>query len=152
MSGALGPHIESGEVAGLVALVGLGADIEVTVLGAQSVGGAPIRHDSLFRIASAGKPITAAAVLTMVADGLVGLDEPVGEALPEIASPHVLRQLSGPVDDTVPAMRPITVHDLLSLTSLGESTPLVGVDNPRMRAAAVACRSSAFTSFDTTAV
>ena len=44
MSGALRPHVESGEVAGLVALVGRGDDIEVTVLGEQAVGGAPMRH------------------------------------------------------------------------------------------------------------
>lgn len=117
ISGALKPHVESGEVAGLVALVGRGDDIEVTVLGDQAVGGAPMRHDSLFRIASAGKPITAAAVLTLVADGVVGLDEPVGDVLPEIASPRVLRHLSGPIDDTVPAIQPIIVQDLLRSTN-----------------------------------
>ena len=110
-------HVESGEVAGLVAVVGRGTDIEVTVLGDQAVGGSPIRDDSLFRIASAGKPITAAAVLALVADGLLRLDDPVDGFLPELASPRVLRQSSGPLDDTVPAVRPITVEDLLRSTN-----------------------------------
>jgi CubicO group peptidase (beta-lactamase class C family) len=58
----------------------------------------------LFRIASAGKSITAVAVLTLAADGLLRLDEPIGDFLPELSSPRVLRQLSGPLDDTVPAV------------------------------------------------
>ena len=53
-------------------------------------------EDSLFRIASAGKPITAAAVLALVADGHIRLDDPISEVLPELASPRVLRTLGGP--------------------------------------------------------
>jgi CubicO group peptidase (beta-lactamase class C family) len=117
IAGALNAHVESGEVAGLVAIVGRGTDVEVTVLGNQAVGGAPMRDDSLFRIASAGKPITAAAVLTLVADSFLRLHDPIGDYLPELASPRVLRQLSGPLDDTVPAVRPITVDDLLRSTN-----------------------------------
>lgn len=117
MSDALTPHVDSGEVAGLVALIGRGADIEVTVLGEQAIGGAPMRHDSLFRIASVGKPITAAAALTLVADGLLQLDDAVDGLLPELAAPRVLRRPSGPVDDTVPAVRPILVSDLLRSTN-----------------------------------
>jgi CubicO group peptidase (beta-lactamase class C family) len=41
-----------------------------------------MREDSLFRIASAGKPITAAAVLTLIADGHLQIDDPIGEMLP----------------------------------------------------------------------
>jgi CubicO group peptidase (beta-lactamase class C family) len=117
MTDALAPHVESGEVAGLVAVVGHRPDIETTVLGDQAIGGAPMRADSLFRIASAGKPITAVAALTLVADGLLRLDETIGDFLPELAAPQVLRQLSGPLDDTVPAVRPITVEDLLRSTN-----------------------------------
>jgi CubicO group peptidase (beta-lactamase class C family) len=117
MKNTLAPHVESGEVAGLVAVVGRGTDLEVTVLGDQAVGGSPMRDDSLFRIASAGKPITAVAVLALVADGLLRLDDSVDGFLPELASPRVLRQSSGPLDDTVPAVRPITVEDLLRSTN-----------------------------------
>lgn len=77
MTDALAHHVESGEMAGLVAVVGRGTDIDTTVLGDQAIGGAVMRQDSLFRIASAGKPITAVAVLTLVADGLFLLHMPV---------------------------------------------------------------------------
>ena len=79
---ALGPHIDSGDVTGVVAVIARGDDVQVTVKGDQAVGGAPMREDSLFRIASAGKPITAVAVLTLVADGRVQLDDPVDDLLP----------------------------------------------------------------------
>jgi CubicO group peptidase (beta-lactamase class C family) len=71
-------------------------------------------RDSVFRIASLTKLITAAAVMALVQDGLIALDDPVGEWLPEIATPSVVRTPSSPVEDVVPADRPITVFDLLS--------------------------------------
>jgi CubicO group peptidase (beta-lactamase class C family) len=114
---ALAPHVESGAVPGLVALVARGDDIDVTVLGDQAVGGSPMREDSLFRIASAGKPITAAAVMALVADGIVALEDPVVDLLPELASPRVLRVPTAATDDTVGAVRPISVRDLLRSTN-----------------------------------
>ena len=75
---------------------------------------APMARDSIFRIASITKPITAAAVMMLVEDGRIALDDPVGQWLPELASPMVVRTPAGPVDDVVPAARPITVADLLT--------------------------------------
>ena len=77
-------------------------------------GTAPMARDSIFRIASITKPITAAAVMLLVEDGRIALDDPVGRWLPELASPVVVRTPAGPVDDVVPAVRPITVLDLLT--------------------------------------
>jgi CubicO group peptidase (beta-lactamase class C family) len=114
---ALQRHVDAGDAAGAVALVARGDDVEVTVLGAHAFGGAPMREDSLFRIASAGKPITAAAGLALVADGQLRLDEPVDDILPELAAPRVLRELSSPLDDTIAAVRSITVRDLLCSTN-----------------------------------
>jgi CubicO group peptidase (beta-lactamase class C family) len=114
---ALQRHVDMGEVAGLVAVVARGADGDVRVVGSQAVGGAPMREDSLFRIASVGKPITAAAALALVADGHIRLDEPVDDILPELATPRVLRELSSPLDDTVAAVRSITIRDLLRSTN-----------------------------------
>jgi CubicO group peptidase (beta-lactamase class C family) len=74
-------------------------------------------EDALFRIASITKPMMAAVVLTMVADGTLQLDQPVDELLPELASPRVVRSLHGPTDDTVPASRAITVRHLLTSTN-----------------------------------
>jgi CubicO group peptidase (beta-lactamase class C family) len=117
IAAALEPFVDAGEIAGLVALVARGDDVEVTVLGDQAIGGSPMRGDSLFRVASAGKPVTAAAALALVADGRLTLDQPVDELLPELAPRRVLREPSAALDDTVPAVRPVTVRDLLRSTS-----------------------------------
>jgi CubicO group peptidase (beta-lactamase class C family) len=114
---ALAPHVASGDIPGLVALVARGDELDVTVHGDLAVGGTSMREDSLFRIASAGKPMTAVAVLTLVADGKVAIDEPVDDLLPELAEPQVLRDIMSPIDDTVPANRSITVGDLLRSTN-----------------------------------
>ncbi len=71
-------------------------------------------RDTIVRIASIGKPITAAAVMTLVDDGTLALDEPIARWLPELASPVVVRTPGAPLDDVVPAARPITVGDLLT--------------------------------------
>lgn len=112
-------HVASGSVPGAVALVGRGTDeADVQAVGAHDVEGrAPMTPDSLFRIASITKPIVAAAVLMLVEDGRLALDEPVAGWLPELAAPMVVRTPSGPLDDVVPAERPITVFDLLTSTA-----------------------------------
>ena len=40
-------------------------------------------------------------LLTLVADGTVAIDDPVNDLLPELAAPRVLRDIKGPIDDTV---------------------------------------------------
>ena len=117
LADALARHVGPDDVPGLVAVVGRGDDLDVTVLGDQTVGGPPMREDSLHRIASIGKPITAAAALALVADGVVALTDPVDDLLPELAAPRVVRTLTSPLDDTVAADRPITVEDLLRSTN-----------------------------------
>jgi CubicO group peptidase (beta-lactamase class C family) len=105
-----------GSVPGLVALVARGEQVHVEVHGSLTVGGAPVRRDSLFRIASTTKPITGAATLALVDDGLFGLDDPVDRLVPELASRRVLRHPGASLDDTVPAQRAVTVRDLLTFT------------------------------------
>jgi CubicO group peptidase (beta-lactamase class C family) len=109
-------HVGDAKVPGLVALVARGDQVHVEALGSLSIGGAPVRRDSLFRIASTTKPITGAATLALVREGLLALDEPVDRLLPELARPRVLRRMDGPLDDTVPAERAITARDLLTFT------------------------------------
>src|SRR5256885_1523073 len=79
-------------------------------------GAEPMRRDALFRIPSMTRPITAVAALLLVDEGLLRIDEPVDRLLPELADRRVLKRLDGPLDDTVPAKRPITVRDLLTFT------------------------------------
>ena len=109
-------HVGDEQVPGLVALVARGDDVHAEVLGTMAVGGPPVTRDSIFRISSDSKPITAAATLALAAEGLLDLDEPVGRLLPELAGPRVLRGMDGPLDDTVPANREITARDLLTFT------------------------------------
>ena len=104
-----------GAVPGAVALLAHGDDVEVVAAGSHDLEGtAPMARDSIFRIASITKPITAAAVMMLVDDGRIALDDPVERWLPELASPVVVRTPAGPVDDVVPAARAITVLDLLT--------------------------------------
>lgn len=104
------------QVPGLVALTACGDDVHVEAQGSMAVGGAPVARDSIFRISSDTKPITAAAVLALIAEGRLDLDEPVDRLLPELAGRQVLRRVDGPLDDTVPADRAITPRDLLTFT------------------------------------
>jgi CubicO group peptidase (beta-lactamase class C family) len=107
-------YVSDGSVPGAVGLVAHGHQVEVATVGSKAVDGAPMARDSIFRLASITKPITAAAVVMLVEDGQIALDDPVGEWLPELAKPTVVRTPSSPVEDVVPAARPITVFDLLT--------------------------------------
>ena len=78
---ALAAHVASGDMPGIVALVSHRGEIHVDAIGAQSFGGTPMRRDTIFRIASMTKPITAAATMILVEECRLRLDEPV-DALP----------------------------------------------------------------------
>jgi CubicO group peptidase (beta-lactamase class C family) len=110
----LASYVADGSLPGAVAVLAGGDRTEVAVVGSASVGGPPMARDSIFRFASITKPITAAAVMILVEDGRIALDDPVGRWLPELADPKVVRTPASPVGDVVPAARPITVSDLLT--------------------------------------
>jgi CubicO group peptidase (beta-lactamase class C family) len=109
-------YVGDDKVPGCVALVARGEEVHVRALGSLAIGGSPVRRDSLFRIASTTKPITGAATAALAGEGLFSLDEPVDRLLPELANPRVLRRIDGPLDDTVPAERAVTLRDLLTFT------------------------------------
>ena len=108
--------VDRQHVPGVVAAVACGDFVHVSIAGSMAVGGAAMQRDTLFRIASITKPVTAVAVLSLVDDGLLALDEPVERLLPELADRRVLRRPDGALQDTVPARRAITVRDLLTFT------------------------------------
>lgn len=123
--------MESGPLPGAVAAFDDPRGTEVAVAGERSAG-APMTRDTVFRISSVSKPILAAGALVQVERGVIALDDPVARWLPELAKPRVLRDPTGPLEDTVAAVRPITVRHLLSFTGgLGMlsdfSAPLMGV-------------------------
>lgn len=114
---ALAAHVSSTDVPGIVALVSRRGETHVVALGRQSLeSDAPMTRDTIFRIASMTKPVTAAAAMILVEQCRLRLDEPVDALLPELADRRVLKSLESPLDDTVPARRSITLRDLLTFT------------------------------------
>ena len=110
-------YVNSGLLPGAVGVVVSDDHIELAVVGSATIGGAPMARDSIFRLASITKPITAAAVMMLVEDGRVALDDPVDQWLPELANRTVVRTPTSQVDDVVPAARAITPRDLLTSTA-----------------------------------
>jgi CubicO group peptidase (beta-lactamase class C family) len=110
MSDLLAGAVQRGEVGEVVALVSRDGETQV-----DTAGGAD--PDTIFRIASMSKPVVAVAALILVEECALRLDDPVDEFLPELASRRVLTRLDGPLHDTVPAERAITLRDLLTFTA-----------------------------------
>jgi CubicO group peptidase (beta-lactamase class C family) len=112
---AMASHVGEGSVPGMVVGLSRGGDAHIDAIGQAAVDDKePIRPDAIFRITSMTRPITAVATLLLVQDSRLALDEPVDRLLPELSERRVLRQLTGTLDDTVAADRPITVRDLLT--------------------------------------
>jgi CubicO group peptidase (beta-lactamase class C family) len=99
--------VARGDVPGAAGLVDRDGQLELAAAGDMA-------DDSIARVASITKPITAAALMLLVEEGLVALEDPLARWLPELASPSVVRTPESPVDDVVPAARPITVEDVLT--------------------------------------
>jgi CubicO group peptidase (beta-lactamase class C family) len=76
-----------------------------------------MRADAIMRIQSMTKAITAVAALRLVEAGRLGLDQRLEEWLPELADRRVLTRPTAPLDETVPAHRPITLRHLLTMGS-----------------------------------
>jgi CubicO group peptidase (beta-lactamase class C family) len=115
MHDVMAGHVERGVVPGVVTLVSRRGEVYVEAIGTKAFGGSdPMRRDTIFRVASVTKPIVAAAAMILVEECALRLDEPVDLWLPELADRRVLRTIDGPLDDTVPAKRPITLRDLLT--------------------------------------
>ena len=115
MHDVLAGHVANGLLPGLVTLISRRGETLVDPIGTTALGGTqPMRPDTIFRIASLSKPFAAVATLMLIEECKVRLDEPVQRLLPELADRQVLVRADGPLGDTVPATRPITVRDLLT--------------------------------------
>ena len=118
MHDALMRHVEGGRVPGLVALLSRRGAEHEDVLGTLAFDRpSPMRRDTIFRLASVTKPITAVAAMILIEECRLRLDDPVDELLPELANRKVLRTIDSPLDDTIPVKRSITVRDLLTFRS-----------------------------------
>jgi len=107
--------IDANRLAGAVTVVyRRGTVVDVQAIGWQDKKRRiPMKRDMIFRLASMTKPITAVAALMLVEDGKIALQEPVDKWLPELANRRVLMDPNGPLDETIPSPRPITLRDLL---------------------------------------
>ena len=110
-------YVERGEVPGIVTGVCRHGEVHVDAVGNKSLDGPEqVARDTIFRIASMSKPITAAATMILAEEGKLRLFDAVEKWLPELADRKVLERIDAPLDETVPAHRPITVRDLLTFT------------------------------------
>jgi len=115
MHNVMAGHVDRGVVPGVVTLLSRRGEVQVDAIGTKAFGGSePMRRDTIFRVASVTKPIVAVAAMILVEECALRLDEPVDQWLPELADRRVLRAIDSPLDDTVPANRPITLRDLLT--------------------------------------
>lgn len=121
--------VAAGHMPGAVAGVRRNGVTEFHAAGFKAFGSdEPMQENTQFRIASLSKLIAGVLGALMVDEGLIALDDPVSKWLPEFAEPRVLIDPSGPLDSTVPAVRPITVQQLFTFTMgigvIFEPTPL----------------------------
>lgn len=115
LRGAMNTYVDRAEVPGLVWLVARGRTVETGAAGLLDLeSGSPAQVDSIFRISSMTKPVTAAAAMILVDEGRLRLDDPIDRLLPELADRRVLVGPGWSLSDTVPAARPISVRDLLT--------------------------------------
>jgi len=113
---AMAEHVDLGNAGGLAWLAARDGDVEVGIAGTLTRGeGRAISRDSIFRLSSMTKPMSAVAALILVEDCRLRLDEPVDDLLPELAGRNVLVDGRGPFDgETAPAARSISVRDVLT--------------------------------------
>jgi CubicO group peptidase (beta-lactamase class C family) len=115
MHAAMRRHVESGYTPGLVTFVHHRGREHMDSIGTMSFNSPlPMQRDAIFRLASMTKPITAVGAMVLVEECKIRLDDPIDEWLPELKDRKVLRTIESPLDDTVPAKRPITLRDLLT--------------------------------------
>jgi CubicO group peptidase (beta-lactamase class C family) len=108
--------IASGDLPGVVTLVWRKGQLtEIQTAGLRDIERKlPMQRGTIFCIASMSKPVTVAAALTLVEQGRVRLEDPITKWAPEFADMRVLRRPDGPLDDTYPAPREITIEDLMT--------------------------------------
>jgi CubicO group peptidase (beta-lactamase class C family) len=111
-------HVDSGAVPGLVMLVHHGSREHADAIGAMGYNTKElIQRNTIFRLASMTKPITAVGAMLLIEECKLRLDDPVDDWLPELKDRRVLRTIDSPLDDTVPARRSITLRDLMTFRS-----------------------------------
>jgi CubicO group peptidase (beta-lactamase class C family) len=121
---AMQRYVDDGRVPGLVTYVARGGQVaHLEAFGKADIeSGAPMKTDSIFRIASQTKALTSVAVMMLVEEGSIGLADPVSKFIPSFKKTTVaVAPPAGAVADTpvsaVPSKREIRIRDLLTHTA-----------------------------------
>jgi CubicO group peptidase (beta-lactamase class C family) len=119
LSEALNGYVKDGRLPGGVVLVARKGKVAyVEAFGQRDrESNAPMREDSIFRIASQSKALVSVGVMMLQEEGRLLISDPVGKYLPEFRETTVAVPKQGGGYDVVKAKRPITVRDLLTHTS-----------------------------------
>jgi CubicO group peptidase (beta-lactamase class C family) len=115
----LARHVGSGSLPGyLLSVARAGRVAWLTLRGSRDLAaGLPVEADTLWRIYSMTKPVTSVAAMTLVEEGLLSLDDPLGRHLPAFAEPRVHVSGEGSAMRTRPADGPVLIRHLLSHTA-----------------------------------
>jgi CubicO group peptidase (beta-lactamase class C family) len=107
--------VDSGDVPGVVAQIWRKGELccDVAAGSRDLERKSPMDGSTIFAIASMTKPVTVALALALLDEGKLRLEDPITRWAPEFGQMRVLRAPDGPLDDTVPAARSITVEDLM---------------------------------------
>ena len=112
---AMQAYVDDGRLAGVMTMVARrGQVVHWEAAGMRDVAaGNPLEPDDVFRIYSMTKPLTSVAVMILVEEGAVALDDPVSKFIPAFADVTVLNDAG----ERVEPARPMTVEHLLTHTS-----------------------------------
>ncbi|GGW71782.1 serine hydrolase [Streptomyces lucensis JCM 4490] len=119
LDGHLARYVDEGRLPGCLVAVARGGRVaHLTVHGLRDVAaGLPVEPDTLWRIYSMTKPVTAVAVLMLTEEGRLSLDDPLDRFLPAFAGPRVYEGGAGADVRTRPASGPILIRHLLTHTA-----------------------------------
>jgi CubicO group peptidase (beta-lactamase class C family) len=108
--------VATGDIPGVVCLVWRrGQVLQADSVGLRNIEARlPVERNTIFRIASMSKPVTTAAAVILMERGVWRLEDPIAKWAPEFAAMQVLRRPDGPLQDTYPAPRAITIEDLMT--------------------------------------
>jgi CubicO group peptidase (beta-lactamase class C family) len=108
--------VATGDIPGVVCLVWRhGELLEIDAVGLRNIEARlPVERNTIFRIASMSKPVTTAVAMILKERGVLRLEDPITKWAPEFAAMQVLRRPDGPLQDTYPAPRAITIEDLMT--------------------------------------
>jgi CubicO group peptidase (beta-lactamase class C family) len=123
-------EIKRGELAGIVMLIARhGKIVHFSAIGSADLEKhKPMQRDTIFRLYSMTKPITATALMILYEEGRFEMEDSLSKYLPEFAHLRVVRNPGGDVKDTVPVEHEPTMQDVLrhtaGFTHALETTPL----------------------------